>query len=306
MCGECGNKNTSSPIPIFILSGPGMRLHTALYTSHSCCRKWNRMREWEGDASLSRIVAGHCQQLLLLRQGWHCPLLVICHLRIERERERDREGGSDSDVKPTGPNKHPCYAHMEGDDIEPMTRIWAWCLYTSCFINKLLLESGHQPWTIWLVQIATMLDTGLEGNDIEPTWRQGYGPGAYIRLASETSYYWSRSPTLVTMEPFANSYHAGYSPGGRWYWITTRIWASIRVWIPLPPSPYHTHTHADVQIIIHMYDNIRMISTIAFCVLLSSFSSFLAISRLRSLNKEDDENIILLITYDMQRQKGKA
>ena len=151
-----------------------------------------------------------------------------------------------------------------------------------------------------------MLDTGLEGNDIEPTWRQGYGPGAYIRLASETSYYWSRSPTLVTMEPFANSYHAGYSPGGRWYWITTRIWASIRVWIPLPPSPYHTHTHADVQIIIHMYDNIRMISTIAFCVLLSSFSSFLAISRLRSLNKEDDENIILLITYDMQRRKGKA
>ena len=72
---------------------------------------------------------------------------------------------------------------------------------------------------------------------------------------------------------------------------------------PLLPT---THTHAGVQIIIHIYDNIRIISTIAFCVLLSSFSSFLAISRFRSLNKKHYDHIILLITYDMQRQKGKA
>ena len=128
--------------------------------------------------------------------------------------------------------------------------------------------------------------------------QQGYGPGAYTRLASETSYYWSRSPTLVTMEPFTNSYHAGYSPGGRWYWTHNNKDMGLYTGLdtPLPFPLPHTH----------MYDNIRMISTIAFCVLLSSFSSFLAISRLRSLNKEDDENIILLITYDMQRQKGKA
>ena len=126
--------------------------------------------------------------------------------------------------------------------------------------------------------------------------QQGYGPGAYIRLASETSYYWSRSPTLVTMEPFANSYHAGYRPGGRWYWTHSKDMGLYTGLDTPPPFPL-PHTH--------MYDNIRIISTIAFCVLLSSFSSFLAISRLRSLNKKHDDHH-LLITYDTQRQKGKA
>ena len=126
--------------------------------------------------------------------------------------------------------------------------------------KQVIIGAGHPHWHWWQwkhLQIATMLDTDLEGDDTEPT---------------------------------------------------TRIWACIRVWIPLSPSPYHTHT----------YDNIRIISTIAFCVLLSSFSSFLAISRLRSLNKKQYSNITfqipeqearrshLLITYDMQRQKGKA
>ena len=58
--------------------------------------------------------------------------------------------------------------------------------------KQVIIGAGHPHWWQWNhLQIATMLDTALEGDDTEPT---------------------------------------------------TRIWASILVWIPLPPSSYHTHT----------------------------------------------------------------
>lgn len=160
------------------------------------------MREWEGDASLSRIGGCHCRQLLLLRQGWHCPLLVICHLRIKRERGGKR--GKERGVVTVMPNQR-------------------------------VPTSTHGMFTC------------RKGDDTEPTWQQGYGPSAYIHLASETSYYWSRSPTLtlVTMEAFANSYHAGYRPGGRWYWTYNKdmgLYTGLDT--PLPFSLPHTHMQA--------------------------------------------------------------
>ena len=192
------------------------------------------MREWEGDASLSRIVGGHCRQLLLLKRGWHCPLLVVCHLRIEREREREKTEKGVVTVMP----------------------------------NQQVPKNNHGMFTC------------REGDDIEPTWQQGYGPSAYIHFASETSYYWSRSPTLNHLT-CPNSYHAGLegddtrqgfleparSPtlgtmepfdlsnsyvGWMQAW---RDWTHNKDMGSGYPSslPPNTHTHAGIQIILHTH-----------------------------------------------------
>ena len=225
------------------------------------------MREWEGDASLSRIVGGHCRQLLLLKRGWHCPLLAVCHLRIERERE-DGERGSDSDAKPTGPKKQPWYVHMQGGR-------WYWTpdnkdmgpVLTYILLQKqVIIGAGHQPWTIWLVQIATM-----------QAWREMiHDKDFWSQLGHPHWGQWNHLTCQIAT-------YAGCRPGGTE--PTTRIWGLDT---PLLFPLTHTHMQAYKLYYTHMYD--KHTYDLNYCLLCSSFQFLQLLSN---------------ITFEIPEQEGR-